>query len=109
MNNYEKYLPIGSVVILKDANKKLMITGYATIDLKKRDKVYDYSGCLYPEGVISTDQTILFDHTDIDKIFCLGFSDEEQKTFINKLKENLTEENIKTMLEKAQEVGNDNE
>ena len=42
---YKKYLPLGSVVLLKGAKKKLMINGYATIDIKKKDKVYDYSGC----------------------------------------------------------------
>ena len=53
----DKYLPIGSVVILKGAKRKLMITGYIQIDLKKLDKVYDYSGCLFPEGIINTDKT----------------------------------------------------
>ena len=28
--SYEKYLPIGTVVLLKNANKKIMITGYLT-------------------------------------------------------------------------------
>ena len=29
MNNVNKFLPIGSVVLLKQATKKLMIIGYA--------------------------------------------------------------------------------
>ena len=49
---YQKYLPIGSVVILKNGRKRLMITGYAQVDLEKKDKIYDYCSCLYPEGVI---------------------------------------------------------
>lgn len=101
---YGKYLPLGSVILLKGAKKKLMITGFATIDMNKKDKVYDYCGCLYPEGVISTEQNILFDHQDIEKIFCLGFSDEEQKDFSEKLKKTLTEENIQIMLNKAKET-----
>lgn len=100
-NSLEKYLPIGSVVILKNGKKRIMITGYATIDLEKKDKVYDYMGCMFPEGVISTNQNLLFNHEDIQQVFCIGFSDEEQKDFSKKLKDTLTEENIKIMLERA--------
>lgn len=100
---YKKYLPLGSVVLLKGAKKKLMINGYATIDIKKKDKVYDYSGCLYPEGVISTEQTTLFNHEDIERIFAIGFSDDEQKEFSKNLLEILTPENIELMLLKAKE------
>lgn len=99
---YEKYLPIGSVVMLKNGKKRVMITGYATIDFNKKDKVYDYSGCLYPEGVITTNQNLVFNHNDIEKIYCLGYSDDEQKEFGKKLKEFMTEENMKKALEKAQ-------
>lgn len=101
---YEKYLPLGSVVLLKGAKKKLMVTGYASIDMNKKDKVYDYCGCLYPEGVITTEQTILFDHLDIEKIFCIGFSDEEQKEFSKKLKTALKEENIEKILKEARKI-----
>ena len=96
---YKKYLPLGSVILIKGAKKRVMITGYATIDTMKKDKVYDYCACLYPEGVISTEQTILFNHDDIERIFCLGFSDEEQKEFSKKLLETLTEENLNKLLE----------
>ena len=76
-----KYLPIGSVVMLKNGKKRLMITGYAQIDLESKNKVYDYSGCMYPEGVISTKKILLFNHEDIIQIFAIGYSDEEQKTY----------------------------
>ena len=99
-NKIEKYLPIGSVIILKDAKKRIMITGYASVDMSKKDKVYDYIGCMYPEGVISTEQSLLFNHSDIDQIYCLGYSDAEQKEFVKKLKEILTDENINSMLNK---------
>ncbi len=95
----DKYLPIGSVVILKGAKRKLMITGYIQIDLKKLDKVYDYSGCLFPEGIINTDKSLLFNHDQIEKIFFVGYMNEEEKEFQQKLKETVTEENIKRMIE----------
>ena len=37
----EKYLPVGTIVLLKDANKKLMITGFGIIKPGSK-KVYDY-------------------------------------------------------------------
>jgi len=103
---YPKYLPLGSVVLLKGGKKRLMIIGYAPIDMGKMDKVYDYSGCMYPEGVISSEKTLLFDHDDIDKIFCLGFQDDEGQKFLSNLKATLTPENIATILENAKKEGN---
>lgn len=36
----EKYLPIGSVVKLKDGEKRLMITGYLPIEDDSKEKKY---------------------------------------------------------------------
>ena len=83
--NREKYLPIGSVVLLKDAKKRVMITGFAAKGKETGDKMFDYMGCLYPEGVISTDKNLLFDHKDIQQIYAIGYSDDEQKRFMGVL------------------------
>lgn len=85
--NKEKYLPIGSVVLLKDAKKRVMITGFAAKGKETGDKMFDYMGCLYPEGVISSEQNLLFDHEQIDKIFYIGYIDDEWKNVELKLKE----------------------
>ena len=85
--NKEKYLPIGSVVLLKDAKKRVMITGFVAQAQETGDKVFDYMGCLYPEGVISSEQNLLFNHEQIDKIFYIGYSDEEWISVHEKLKE----------------------
>lgn len=90
---YEKYLPIGSVVLLKGAKKRLMITGYSIIAKDNLGKIYDYSGCLYPVGFLSSDQTAVFNHDQIDKIFAIGYSDDEQKQFIQTLKEKMKDIN----------------
>lgn len=82
----EKYLPIGTVVMLKGGSKRAMIVGFLAMDASKPDKVFDYSGCLYPEGVISANQTLLFDHDQIDKVFHMGLVDDEEKDFKEKLK-----------------------
>ena len=82
---YDKYLPIGTVVLLKNATKKIMITGFCSIANGNKAAVYDYSGCLYPEGYLEQDKVCLFNHNQIDKIYYLGFRDEEEKSFKSKL------------------------
>ena len=83
----EKYLPIGTVVMLKGGKKRAMITGFCAISQDNQDKIYDYSGCLYPEGFISSNQTLLFDHEQIEKVYHMGLIDDEEKNFKIKLKE----------------------
>jgi len=77
----KKYLPIGSVVLLKGAKKKIMITGFCVSSLELPDYTYDYSACLYPEGMVTSEQTIIFNHEQIDIIYAIGYSDDEEKGF----------------------------
>ena len=81
MNN--KFLPIGSVVMLKQATKRVMIIGYKVSN--DGINIYDYSACLYPEGLLSQENILCFNHEDIDKIYNIGYSDIEQQNFINRL------------------------
>ncbi len=83
----EKYLPVGSVVLLKNGTKRVMINGFCTMDASNPDRVFDYSGVLFPEGSLSSDQTLLFDHNQIVRVDHLGLDDEEEKSFKIKLKE----------------------
>lgn len=85
--NKEKYLPIGTVVLLKNAEKRLMIMGYCPVPRNNDKTVYDYCGCLYPEGLINSDEIAVFNHDQIENISYLGFTDEESNDFMLKLKE----------------------
>ncbi len=78
-------LPIGSVVLLKDSTKKLMIIGFAQVSASNPERVYDYVGCVFPEGFLGPDKTYLFDSHQIEKIFAVGYQDEEQMTFKTKI------------------------
>lgn len=89
----DKYLPIGSVVLLKNAKKKLMITGFFVVTIESPDKTFDYSGCLYPEGMISSKESLVFNHEQIEKIFSLGYSDEEEVEFKKELEKTIIEIN----------------
>ena len=70
MNNIKDLLPIGSVVVLKDSEKALMIIGILP---RNGETVRDYVGVLYPEGFISSDMFLVFDHKDIDIVLFRGF------------------------------------
>ena len=76
----EKYLPIGTVVLLKGGKKRAMITGFCSVAQEKPDKIY-----VYPEGYLSSNQVCLFDHDQIDRVFYVGYEDEEEKLFKEKL------------------------
>lgn len=89
---YDKYLPVGTVVLLKDATKKLMIIGFCSTGGEDTSKVYDYSGCLYPEGLIDSKQVALFNHDQISKIYFMGYQSEEEKAFKVKLKDIIAKE-----------------
>lgn len=76
----EKYLPIGTVVLLENAKKRVMITGFLVNDIS-RSETFDYSGCFFPEGTMDPTKTLLFNHSQIAKVFHLGLSDQEEKDF----------------------------
>lgn len=94
----EKYLPVGSVVLLKDGTKRVMINGFCTMDAKNPEKIYDYSGVLFPEGSLSSDQALLFDHEQIVRIDYLGLQDEEEKEFKTQLKQLMTQNSTQDII-----------
>ena len=53
---------------------------------KQIEKIeWDYIGCLYPEGNISEEYMYLFNHDQIDKVFFMGYQDEDEFEFLKKL------------------------
>lgn len=86
---YERVLPVGTVVMLKDAYKRMMIMGYQQSQTEDLKKVYDYIGCIYPEGFIKVQEMRLFDHEDIEIVFEMGFQNEEQEMFRKDLENEL--------------------
>ncbi len=74
---YERLLPLGSIVLVRNAQKRVMITG--RIQARAGDStVYDYSGCLYPEGLLAPGQLLFFNHNAIAQLFFVGYQDEEE-------------------------------
>ena len=82
----KNYLPVGSVVLLKNGQKKIMIYGRRQRRISD-DNEYDYIACLYPEGNINEDFMYLFNHEDIETVVYRGYSDAEEEAFVAKLNE----------------------
>ena len=62
-----------------------MIVGFKQKQVDS-DKVWDYSACLYPEGILNPDKLFLFDAEQIERLYFIGLQDGEGLAFINKLK-----------------------
>lgn len=77
-----EYLPIGTIVYLKGAKKRLMIYGRKQIHLET-GKEFDYLGCLFPEGYISDEFAYFFNADQIEKVDYDGLNDEENTEFTN--------------------------
>ena len=74
-------LPIGTIVKLKNGERKLMIINRTPLfDDKGTVGYFDYCACLYPEG--QADQEMyFFNEDDIDEICFIGYVDENEEEF----------------------------
>lgn len=87
----KELLPIGSIVLLKDAQRNIMICGLKQIKVTGdasenfEEELYDYAGVMYPEGFISNKLQFLFNHEDIETIVFIGYENEERIEFTKKL------------------------
>ena len=79
----KKYLPIGSVVKTKKFSKKAMIVGYKIKTINEQTEIFDYVGCLYPEGLIDTSKYLAFNHSDIETVLDHGYQNEQYKQYID--------------------------
>ena len=92
---YSDLLPIGSVVSLKEGTKKYMICG--RIHAEANDtRIYDYSACFFPEGLIDPSQIFLFDRDAVDAVFFIGCQDQDEleykNTVLSRIKELVIED-----------------
>lgn len=83
MKNIKELLPVGSVVILKEGTKQLMVIGVMQEDTD--GKQYDYLGVFYPEGFIGQEALFLFQEEEVKEVFFEGYKSPEQEEFLQKL------------------------
>ena len=80
------FLPNGTVVLLKEADHRIMIYGRKQKDIET-GKIFDYAGCFYPEGIQDTSKVMLFNAEDIRLVFFIGFQDFEELAYRDALAE----------------------
>lgn len=90
-NNTGEFLPIGTIITLKNGNKRIMICGFLQ-ERQEDHKIYDYVACMYPEGILDPDELFLFNNEDIDQVHYIGMQDAEEfqfNEFLRQQKESL--------------------
>ncbi len=68
-----KYLPIGTVCLTNDSNKKMIIG----IDKSG----YDYVAVEYPEGYEGEGKLLYFNHEEVTELYSLGYKNEEGRAY----------------------------
>ena len=79
----KKFLPIGSIILLQNSTKRVMIVGVK--QAQADGTVWDYSGCFYPEGVTDSSSLLIFNTEQIETLFFIGFQDGEGLSFLGAL------------------------
>ena len=73
-----KFLPLGSVCVVKNLNKKQVVIGY-------ENREYDYIGVSFPNGFRDDQDVNYFNHNDIIELYSYGYKDEESKIYVSSL------------------------
>lgn len=86
---FSDLLPVGSVVLLKNAQKKIVVIGLMPIKHIEsgEDITYDYMGVPYPEGYIGQESVMLFNHESIEEIAFNGYSNAERIMLIETIQQ----------------------
>ncbi len=76
-----KFLPLGSVVVLRGGTQPLMIVSWATGQVVDGKEYYfDYAGVMYPQGLVS-DQLAFFQNSGIEKVLFTGYKTLESEQY----------------------------
>lgn len=92
--NEEEFLPIGSVVLLKGGNKRIMICGRIQAQAGS-DIIYDYSACYYPEGIVDPQSMFFFNRDAIETVYFRGYEDQEELDYRHDVLDQLGELEIR--------------
>ncbi|MBQ1880347.1 MAG: DUF4176 domain-containing protein [Lachnospiraceae bacterium] len=87
-NMYGDLLPCGSIVKLAGGERHVMICG-RVVFAAGDDHVYDYTGCLYPEGITAENKMIFFDREAIERILFVGFQDRQELEYRTQILDSL--------------------
>lgn len=80
-----KLLPLGSVVYLKEGNKKVLIIARGLVAKNGDGHIFfDYGGVPYPEGLVD-DQMAYFQNDAITKVVFKGYTDLDDEATVDKI------------------------
>lgn len=83
----KKYLPVGSIIGLKDDSRRLLVIGRQLYS-ESNNIIRDYAALEYPNGFVdSKEKFILFDNKDIMTVYHYGYVDEIEMQLDEKLHE----------------------
>ena len=91
---YNGILPIGSVVKLKNMEKRVMIIGYGAKKIEEPDKIWDYTVCPFPYGMINLQKTLVCNREDVEILYAIVYQDAEVLRYHREVAEGL-KDNIK--------------
>ena len=92
--NEVEFLPIGSVVLLKGGNKRIMICGRIQAQAGS-DIIYDYSACYYPEGIVDPQSMFFFNRDAIETVYFRGYEDQDELDYRHDVLDQLGELEIR--------------
>jgi hypothetical protein len=79
-----RLLTLGTVVVLKGAEKKLMVYGRQQRD-SANGQVFDYVAVSYPESGVGSHATFLFNCDAINEVVYFGYINDEETAWLEKL------------------------
>lgn len=78
-------LPIGTVVLVEGIVQAVMIYGRMQQKANQEEKVWEYVACPYPQGHISDETNVFFNHEQIKQVIFKGFESEGETIMKEKL------------------------
>ncbi|MFJ8071276.1 DUF4176 domain-containing protein [Peribacillus sp. NPDC096447] len=84
INNGNEMLPIGTVVLVELVHQAVMIYGRKQ-QQEGQNKIWDYVGCPYPQGHLSEDTNVFFNHSQIKEVVYKGLETEGELALREKL------------------------
>lgn len=79
MTKQTNFLPLGSIIVLKQTTQKLIIIARGML---VEENYYDYGAFLYPQGLIE-DSLVYFNEDQISKVMFHEFTDDDDTLFIS--------------------------
>lgn len=75
----KRLLPLGTVLKLdQESAEKVMIISRLVRKEKEEDQMWDYCGCIVPQGINNQSELKFFNHSDVRQLLFIGFQDEEE-------------------------------